>query len=85
MKISDINYVEDIKQEEKLDKVVGGTFGLLSWIFGNNWGSGYNQQPQTTVINNIYVNNTSSSTSSSGASAGASSGGSNGGSGSHSW
>jgi hypothetical protein len=77
MKISDIDYVQDIHQEEKLGEVIGGTFGLLSFIprlIGGIFG--YNQQPQTTVINNIYITNTSSSSSDSGAAAGASSGGS---------
>jgi hypothetical protein len=68
MKISDMNHVEDIRKEEELGQVVGGTFGLLSWLFG---GYGYQQPP---IVNNIYINNTNTSSSSSGSSAGASSG-----------
>ena len=75
MNILDLNYVEDITQEDKLGTVVGGTFGLLGLV-PKLLGSllGYNQQPTTTVINNIYVENTNTSSSSSGSAAGASTG-----------
>ncbi|MDF5725453.1 MAG: hypothetical protein PUP91_34380 [Rhizonema sp. PD37] len=75
MNISDLNYVEDITKQDQLGTVVGGTFGLLGIVprlLGDIFG--YNQQPTTTVINNIYVENTNTSSSSSGSAAGASTG-----------
>ena len=70
MKISDLNYVEDIKQEEKLGTVIGGNgisgiFTLIPRLVD----ALFDYNPQPTVINNIYIenNNTSSSSSSSGA------------------
>ncbi len=75
MNISDLNYVEDITQEDQLGTVVGGTFGILGIIpklLGGLFG--YNQQPTTTIINNIYVESSSTSSSSSGSVAGAPSG-----------
>lgn len=75
MNISDLNYLEEIKEEEKLGTVVGGWGGLLGGLFGFLFGGyGYNQQPTTIVNNYITVENNSSSTSSSGSSAGASAG-----------
>ncbi|MDF5732724.1 MAG: hypothetical protein PUP92_33225 [Rhizonema sp. PD38] len=74
MNISDLNYVEDITQEDQLGTVVGGTFsflGIIPRIINDLFGY---QQPTTTVINNIYVENTNTSSSSSGSVAGASSG-----------
>lgn len=77
----DESYLSDVSDENQ-SEVLGGTFGLLSWLFGGWKGSYSTSQPTTqplTIVNNnyntIYVNGGSSGASA-GASAGASSGGS---------